>query len=131
MMVFGAGSLLASLLAGGCGGKTDGPSLHDGGDGGDVVDAADAPVACFPCVNYWFCGAGVGMVTLAPAADGCHLSGLPGENLLAADGTITEDGVVVGTAMGTGARVQVNRPDGSQWLFCAGSSECPMPLGPP
>jgi hypothetical protein len=32
-------------------------------------------------------------------------------------------------ATGTGARVQMNHPDGSQWLFCAGGSECPMPLG--
>jgi hypothetical protein len=126
-----AGNLLALLgAAGGCGGASDGPSLHDGGDAGDAGEGPDAAVACFPCMSYWTCGADVGRVTLEPTADGCHLSGLTGEYLLAPDGTITEAGVVVGTAIGTGARVQVNRPDGSQWLFCAGGSECPMSLGP-
>jgi len=57
-------------------------------------------------------------------ADGCYLSGLPGRNLLSPDGTITADGAVVGIATGSGARVMVAHPDGSQWLFRAGGGGC-------
>lgn len=82
--------------------------------------------ACFPCERYWICGdnAGGTRVDLTPAADGCYLSGLPGRNLLSPDGTITADGEVVGMATGTGARVNVVRTDGSDWLFCAGGGGC-------
>jgi hypothetical protein len=80
--------------------------------------------SCFPCESYWTCGGDVSEVDLTPEADGCYLSGLPGCNLLAPDGTITADGVVVGKAVGSVARVQVSRPDGSQWLFCAGAGGC-------
>jgi hypothetical protein len=59
-----------------------------------------------------------------PAADGCYLSGLPGRNLLSPDGTITADGAVVGSATGSGARVHVAHPDGTQWLYCAGAGGC-------
>jgi hypothetical protein len=85
---------------------------------------ADSGVACFPCVGYWICGADVGRIDLSPEVDGCYLSGLPGRNLLGADGTITADGVVVGKAIGSGARVRVSYPDGRQWLFCAGAGGC-------
>ena len=80
--------------------------------------------ACFSCERHWICGDDVGRVDLTPEADGCYLSGLPGRNLLAPDGTITADGAVVGMATGSGARVTVLRPDGSQWLYCAGGGGC-------
>ena len=57
--------------------------------------------ACFPCEGYWICGGDVTRVDLAPAIDGCYLSGLPGRNLLLPDETITADGAVVGKATGT------------------------------
>src|SRR3954470_22221937 len=87
----------------------------------------DSGRACFPCVGYWTCGAPAGNATridLTPEVDGCYLSGLPGRNLLSPDGTITADGAVVGTAMGSGARVYVSYPDGTQWLYCAGGGGC-------
>ena len=67
-----------------------------------------------------------GTVTLVSEADsGCRLSGLPGMILLAPDGVLTEEGTVVGSASGTGARVTVRSPDGGQWLFCAAGGGCP------
>jgi hypothetical protein len=50
--------------------------------------------------------------------------GLPGRKLLAPDGTVTEDGVVIGHADGSGARVTVTDANGAQWLFCAGAWTC-------
>jgi hypothetical protein len=85
----------------------------------------DPAVGCFSCEGYWICGGDTNRITLSPEADGCHLSELPGRNLLAPDGTITEGGAVVGHATGSGARVQVLHADGSRWLFCAGSGGCP------
>jgi hypothetical protein len=81
-------------------------------------------VACFPCRDYWICSGDVTRIDLTPAADGCYLSGLPGRNLLSPDGRITADGIVVGMATGTGARVSVVRPDGTPWLFCAAGGGC-------
>ena len=80
--------------------------------------------ACFPCEGYWICGGDVTRIDLTPEADGCYLSGLPGRNLLSPDGTVMADGVVVGTATGTGARVNVVRPDGTLWLVCAAAGGC-------
>ena len=86
---------------------------------------SDAKIAaCFPCEGHWICGGEGTRVDLTPSADGCYLSGLPGRNLLSQDGTITADGAVVGMATGTGARVTVVRPDGSQWLYCAAGGGC-------
>lgn len=81
----------------------------------------DSSVACFPCVGYWICGE---RIDLTPEADGCYLRGLPGRTLLSSDGTITVDGSVIGKAEGTGARIRVLAPDGSQLLFCAGGGGC-------
>jgi hypothetical protein len=94
------------------------------GCGSNSPTVAEAGQVCFSCQSYWICGGDVSEIDLKPEADGCYLSGLPGRNLLAPDGTITADGTVVGKATGTGARVQVNRPDGSQWLFCTGAGGC-------
>jgi hypothetical protein len=83
--------------------------------------------ACFPCEGDWSCAGDGGDVTriyLKPEVDGCYLSGLPGRNLLSPDGTIIADGVVVGKATGSGARVHVAYPDGTQWLYCAGGGGC-------
>jgi hypothetical protein len=100
----------------------------------DGVDAAppDSGSVCFPCEGYWICGGDVtdassatsSQIDLKPENDGCYLSGLPGRNLLAPDGTVTAGGTVVGKATGTGARVTVRYPDGGQWLFCAGGGGC-------
>ena len=90
----------------------------------DRQSAADAGGACFPCEGYWTCGGYATPIDLTPEADGCYLSGLPGRNLLSPDGTITADGAVVGKATGSGARVHVAYPDGTQWLFCAGGGGC-------
>jgi hypothetical protein len=80
--------------------------------------------ACFPCEGYWICGGDVTRIDLKPEMDGCYLSGLPGRNLLLPDGTIIADGAVVGKATGTGARVSVAHPDGTQWLVCAAAGGC-------
>ena len=87
--------------------------------------SSDSIRQCFPCQGYWICGGAVERIDLTPDADGCFLSGLPGRNLLSPDGTITANGVVVGSADGTGASVHVAYPDGSQWLFCRGGGGCP------
>jgi hypothetical protein len=81
-------------------------------------------VACFPCEGYWICGGDVTRIDLRPEVDGCYLSGLPGRNLLSPDGTIIAEGAVVGKATGSGARVHVAHPDGTQWLYCAGAGGC-------
>lgn len=94
------------------------------GCGSSPQSGVDSGRACFPCEGSWSCGGDVTRVDLTPEADGCYLSGLPGRNLLSPDGTITADGAVVGIAKGTGARVTVAHPDGSQWLFCAGAGGC-------
>ncbi|MDB4988396.1 MAG: hypothetical protein JWN04_3574 [Myxococcaceae bacterium] len=103
----------------------------DASPGGDA--ATDFAVNCWPCVGYWTCGnsrpddAGTGggvIVDLKPEPDGCYLSGLSGRNLLAPDGTITENGVLLGTAEGSGARVHVTFPDGGLWLYCAAGGGC-------
>jgi hypothetical protein len=94
------------------------------GCGSDPQSAVDSGGVCFPCESYWVCGTDLPRVDLEPEADGCYLSGLPGRNLLSPDGTITADGVVVGHAVGTGARVHVSYPDGTQWLVCAGGGGC-------
>ena len=91
----------------------------EGGSGGDL--------ACFPCTGYWICGGDVTRIDLTPEPDGCYLSGLPGRKLIGPDGTITEAAAIVGKAAGTGARVTVSYPDGSQWLFCAGGGGCLPP----
>jgi hypothetical protein len=98
---------------------------HGSIDSGMPVSSADSGSACFPCDDRWTCGGDVTFIDLTPELDGCILSGLPGRNVLSPDGTITADGAVVGLATGTGVRVQVTRPDGSQWLFCAGGGGCP------
>ncbi len=94
------------------------------GCGSDPDMAVDSGGACFPCEGSWTCGGDVTRIDLTPEADGCYLSGLPGRNLLSSDGTITADGAVVGKATGSGARVHVAYPDGTQWLFCAGGGGC-------
>ena len=94
------------------------------GCGSNSPTVAEAGQVCFSCQSYWICGGDVSEIDLKPEADGCYLSGLPVRNLLAPDGTISADGTVGGKATGTGARVQVNRPDGSQWLFCTGAGGC-------
>lgn len=94
------------------------------GCGSEPRSAVDSGRECFPCESYWTCGADVGRIDLQPEPDGCYLSGLPGRNLISPDGTITADGAVVGTAVGSGARVHVSYPDGTQWLFCAGGGRC-------
>jgi len=94
------------------------------GCGSEPQIAADSGRVCFPCEGYWTCGGDVTRIDLKPEADGCYLSGLPGRNLLSPDGTITAGGGVVGMATGSGARVQVAHPDGTQWLFCAGAGGC-------
>jgi hypothetical protein len=94
------------------------------GCGSDPPGVVDSGRACFPCAGYWICGGDVTRIDLTPEADGCYLSGLRGRNLLSPDGTIIADGVVVGKATGSGARVQVVYPDGTQWLFCAGAGGC-------
>jgi hypothetical protein len=92
--------------------------------GSEPRSAVDAGHPCFPCESYWTCGGDVTHIDLEPEADGCYLSGLPGRNLLSPDGTITADGTVVGMAVGSGARVHVSHPDGTQWLFCTGGGGC-------
>ena len=114
----GSGSTLAGM--GGVGGDLELAGTGGEGDG-------DAGLECFPCQDYWTCGGSIVRIDLIPEADGCFLSGLPGRNLLSMDGTITENGVLVGTAKGSGARVHVSHPDGSQWLFCAGGGGGPCP----
>ena len=94
------------------------------GCGSDPQSTVDSGQVCFPCEGYWICGGDVTRIDLMPAADGCYLSGLPGRNLLSPDGTITADGAVVGSATGSGARVHVAHPDGTQWLYCAGAGGC-------
>jgi hypothetical protein len=104
----------------GAGGDASGTGGDASGTGGDASSAE-----CFPCTGYWSCGGDVERVDLTPTPDGCLLSALPGHNILQPDGTISADGTVVGHAEGTGARVHVSYPDGSQWLFCAGGGGCP------
>lgn len=95
---------------------------------------ADAAAPCFACEGHWTCGGAVETIDLRPERDGCHLGGLPGRNLLGPDGTITADGVVVGRAIGSGARVYglVGRmrlyfdansasEDGRYWLWLPGT----------
>ena len=94
-------------------------------DMGAPVDMPSAEVSrC--CVGQWICGATT-TFSLTPEADGCYLSGLPGRNLIAPDGTITEGGSLVGRARDAGVRVSVLYPDGTQWLFCARSEGCTFP----
>lgn len=128
----GEGGDRASAGAGGESG--DGAIVGAGGEGGDGAPAGagaagaggdDSGPQCFPCRDYWICGGDATRIDLVAEADGCFLSGLRGRNLLLPDGTITEDGVVVGKAVGSGARVHVSYADGSQWLFCAGGGGCP------
>src|SRR6185369_11656598 len=107
--------------AGGAGGDRQLP-----GTAGESAGGNDSSAQCFPCEGYWICGGDVTRIDLVPETDGCLLSGLPGRNLLSPDGTITANEVVVGRAQGSGARVHVAYPDGSQWLFCAGGGgPCP------
>lgn len=94
------------------------------GCGSDPHNSTDSGGTCFPCEGSWTCGGDVTLIDLTPEEDGCYLSGLPGRNLLSPDGTITADGAVVGKATGSGARVHVACPDGTQWLFCAGGGGC-------
>lgn len=122
-----------TLALAACGSSTDGQGT--GGAGGDQqlpgtagesAGGNDSSAQCFPCEGYWICGGDVTRIDLVPETDGCLLSGLPGRNLLSPDGTITANEVVVGRAQGSGARVHVAYPDGSQWLFCAGGGgPCP------
>lgn len=131
----GAGAAGAVEDAAGAAGAGEDAAGGAGATGGeDVAGAAgasagatqgDSNAQCFPCEGKWICGGEVEVIDLTPEADGCLLSGLPGRNLLSPDGTITSDGVVVGTAFGTGQRVRVLDPDGNQWLFCAGGGGCP------
>lgn len=100
-----------------CGSNSSGGA----GGGGGGQDTAE----CFSCEGYWTCGEPVSRIDLVPEPDGCLLSGLDGRNLLSRNGTITSGGVVVGNAIGSGARVHVMHSDGSQWLFCAGVEGCP------
>ena len=103
------------------GGGSGGAPQLPGGAGGN-----DSSAQCFACVGYWICGGDVTQIDLVPEADGCLLRGLPGRNLISPDGTITANEVVVGRAQGSGARVHVAYPDGSQWLLCAGGGgPCP------
>jgi len=100
------------------------------GAGGAVADggAPDVMFPCGPCPLHWVCGgsadAGYIDILLTPEEDGCYLSGLPGHELLAADGTITENGVAVATAKKFGPQVGLYYPDGSQWLYCGGNLPC-------
>jgi hypothetical protein len=119
----GAGSVSDSGSLGG----SDSALAGMGGGGGDLALAGtggegdgDAGLECFPCQGYWICGGSIERIDLLSEADGCFLSGLPGRNVLSTDGTITANGVLVGTAKGSGARVHVAYPDGSQWLYCVG-----------
>ena len=73
----------------------------------------------FPARVTGSCGGDVTRIDLTPEADGCTLSGLPGRNLLSPDGTITADGVVVGTATDQAGAIEVANPEGTQWLDCA------------
>ena len=119
------------------GGGTDGDGAVSGADAGGEHSSSPqfgaggagsdhASPQCFPCQGYWTCGGDGTRIDLVPEPDGCLLSGLPGRNFLSTDGTITVDGAVVGIAQGSGARVHVAYPDGSQWLFCAGGGgPCP------
>ncbi len=104
----------------GTGGEASGAGGDASGAGGDASGAE-----CFPCTGYWICGGDVERIDLTPTPEGCLLSALPGHNILGPDGTITADGAVVGHAEGSGARVHVSYPDGSQWLYCAGGGGCP------
>jgi len=112
-------------------GSAGGDDSSAGGTGGDPqlpggAGGTDSSAQCFPCEGYWICGGDVTQIDLVPDADGCLLRGLPGRNILSPDGTITANEVVVGRAQGSGARVHVSYPDGSQWLFCAGGGgPCP------
>jgi hypothetical protein len=105
---------------------SDGPTGGDGAgtDGG----SADAMFSCGPCGINWSCGGAAGTpytyVMLVAEDDGCYLSGLPGHKLLAADGTITENGVSVARAQRFGPQVGLYYPDGSQWLYCGGVLPC-------
>ena len=83
----------------------------------------DAGSHCFSCEGYLICG-GEGQIDLTPAADGCYLSGLSGRKLLAADGTITEGGALVGKAVSRGAGVDISNPDGGSWLICRRPVSC-------
>jgi len=129
----GAGG--AQQLSGSAGENAGGNDSSAGGAGGaqqlsgsagESAGGDDSSAQCFPCEGYWICGGDVRRIDLVPEAGGCLLSGLPGRNLLSPDGTITADEVIVGKAQGTGARVHVAYPDGSQWLFCGGEGgPCP------
>jgi hypothetical protein len=117
--------LLGMALFSGCRTSTDNRSDAGNSDGlaTDATDL-DAAMPCFICEGSWSCGVDPGLIELTPASDGCYLSGLPGRKLLSDDGTITENGIVVGKAVGSGARVHVYYPDGGQWTFCAGGGGC-------
>ena len=110
--------------AGGAAG--DGSAGIDGAlaDGG----AADVIFPCGPCAINWVCGGVQGTpytyVTLVSEDDGCYLSGLGGHKLLATDGTITENGVQVGSALKLGPQVALSHADGSDWLYCGGNLPC-------
>ena len=130
------GVLMCACLLVGCANSAS--DRLDSGSDGAIVDAADdsvdarsdaGPVCspcenCSACENYWICGGSATRIDLKQEADGCYLMGLPGRKLLAPDGSITEDGAVIGHADGTGARVTVLDTNGAQWLFCAGGWTC-------
>ena len=92
-------------------------------------DAMAAPFPCAVCMTHWVCSgggdAGTIPIDLVLETDGCYLSGLPGHKLLAPDGSITENGTVVATALKFGPQVGVNYPDGQRWLYCGTSPFCP------
>jgi hypothetical protein len=95
----------------------------------EAMSARDASIeeaqGCFPCQDYWICSGDITQIHLEPAADGCHLAELPGGKILMPDGTITEDGGVLGRATASGASVTVTYPDGGLWLYCRGGDGCP------
>jgi hypothetical protein len=118
----------AGGASGGADGGVDGPEDAPGAgdDAPAILDATSEPEtgSCSPCEGDWICGGDVQRIALVPEADGCTLMGLPGRKLLSPDGTVTEDGVVIGHADGSGARVTVTDANGAQWLFCAGAWTC-------
>ena len=118
------GSDSSAIDSGGAERFTDSGTAEDAGPSRPDSSAIDSGLECFPCEGRWICGGDVTYVDLKPEMDGCYLSGLPGRNLLALDGTVTRDGAVIGKAAGTGARVSVALLDGTLWLYCAAGGGC-------